>query len=54
MFNLFQADKIKCDIITIPNSILKKLEYLGYNLKKFSIKTVKDFCKDAKKAGLKN
>ena len=53
VYNLFQANKIQCDIITIPDSLLKKLEYLGYNLKKFSIKTVKDFCKDAKKAGLK-
>ena len=34
-------------------ALLKKLEYLGYDLKKFSIKTVKDFYKDAKKANLK-
>tara|TARA_B100001121_G_scaffold245427_1_gene220285 strand:- start:520 stop:1269 length:750 start_codon:yes stop_codon:yes gene_type:complete len=53
VYNLFEAEKIRCDIITMPVSLINKFKYLGYSLKKYSIKTVKDFCDDAKKAGLK-
>lgn len=51
VFNIFQAERTGCDIITVPNSILSKLKYLNKNLNSFSIDTVKMFYKDAKKAG---
>ena len=50
VFNIFQAERTGCDIITVPNSILSKLKYLNKNLNSFSIDTVKMFYKDAKKA----
>ena len=45
--------KIKCDIITVPTSILSKINLLGKNLEKYSVETVKMFYNDAKKAGYK-
>lgn len=53
IYNLVEADKYGCDIITVPSSILKKLNLLGKNLDKYSTETVKMFYEDAKKAGYK-
>ena len=49
--NIFQADKVGCDIITVPESILKKLHIVGTNLEEYSRQTVKEFHDDAVSAG---
>ena len=51
MLNIFQAEKVGCQIITVPNNILSKLKFIGKNLKAFSLETVKDFYNDAQAAG---
>ena len=51
VFNIFQAIKCKCHIITVPFDLLKKLKFYKYNLKKYSLETVKTFYTDARKAG---
>ncbi len=53
LLNIFQADEMGCDIITVTPDILKKLENVGYDLEKFSIDTVKMFFDDGQKAGYK-
>jgi transaldolase len=52
VFNIIQANKIGCHIITVGNEFLKKLKYLNYSLEKFSLDTVKDFYKSAKQSKL--
>ena len=51
--NIFQADKIGCQIITVPHSLLNKLDNLEKNLEDFSLETVKGFYSDAVSAGFK-
>ena len=51
ILNIFQAENLNCDIITVPNDLLNKLNNLDKNLEKFSRETVTDFFNDAKKAG---
>jgi len=51
LLNIFQADVIGCQIITVTNSILKKLSLVGYDLDEYSLDTVKMFYNDAKAAG---
>jgi transaldolase len=53
LFNIFQADRIGCQIITVSNDILKKLELVGYDLDDYSLDTVKMFYNDALAAGFK-
>ncbi len=53
ILNIFQANKINCQIITVPNDLLKKLNNLNKDLEYFSKETVMDFYKDAKSAGYK-
>ena len=48
-----QAAKLKCDIITVPISLLKKFNHLGKNLNVYSLDTIKGFYNDAKKAKYK-
>jgi transaldolase len=48
IFNIFQADKIGCDIITVPNDLLNKLNIVGKNLNDYSLETVQSFYNDAK------
>lgn len=48
VYNIFQADKVNCDIITVSPSFLSKLKYINYDLEKFSLDTVKTFYQDAK------
>ena len=47
LLNIFQADEIGVNIITITNDILSKLNLVGKSLKTFSLETVKMFRKDA-------
>ena len=51
LLNIFQADEIGCQIITVTNDILKKLELVDYNLNTYSLDTVKMFYSDAVSAG---
>jgi transaldolase len=51
VFNIIQADQIKCHIITATDDILKKLDLLGKDLSEFSLETVKMFFNDAATAG---
>ena len=50
LLNVFQADAIGCQVITVTDDILKKLELVGYNLDKYSLDTVKMFYNDALQA----
>jgi transaldolase len=49
--NIRQAEKIGVDIITITPDILKKLGLKHKNLEDYSLETVQEFYRDAKKAG---
>jgi len=49
-YNLLQAKKLGCHIITIPPSIIEKIENFGKSFKQLTLETVKVFLKDAKKA----
>jgi transaldolase len=51
LFNIIQADQIKCDIITATKDILNKLNLIGKDLSEFSLDTVKMFYNDAAAAG---
>ena len=51
LLNVFQADAIGCQVITVTNDILKKLELVGYDLDEYSLDTVKMFYNDAVAAG---
>src|SRR5258708_3644193 len=51
LLNIFQADAIGCQIITVTNDILKKLSLVGYDLTDYSLETVKMFHADAAAAG---
>jgi transaldolase len=53
LLNIFQADEIGCQIITVTNDILKKLELVDYDLNSYSLDTVKMFYNDALAAGFK-
>jgi transaldolase len=50
LLNIFQADEIGCQVITVTNDILKKLSLVGYDLDTYSLDTVKMFYKDAVEA----
>jgi transaldolase len=47
VLNVFQADEIGCQIITITNDLLKKLTLSGKDLDEYSRETVAMFYKDA-------
>lgn len=51
LLNIFQADEIGCQVITVTNDILKKMTLIGYDLENYSLDTVKMFYKDAVDAG---
>jgi len=53
LLNIFQADQIGCQVITVTNDILKKLSLVGYDLDQYSLDTVKMFYNDATSAGFK-
>lgn len=48
IYNIFQANKAGCHIITVPHSILKKFSLIGKNLEKYSVETARDFYLDSK------
>ncbi|WP_440634190.1 transaldolase [Candidatus Pelagibacter sp. HIMB1746] len=53
LFNIFEANNLKCQIITVTPDILKKIKLINYNLNKYSLDTIKDFYNDAKAVGYK-
>ena len=53
LINIFQANEIGCQIITVPHDILKKISIIGKNLDALSLETVQMFLNDATKAGFK-
>ncbi len=53
LLNIFQAQDCGCDIITVTNDLLKKLNMVGMDLGDLSLETVKMFYNDAKSAGYK-
>ena len=53
VYNVFEASKIKCHIITVTSDVIKKFSLYNYNLNKYSLDTVKDFRKDALKSNYK-
>jgi transaldolase len=51
LLNIFQADAIGCDIITVTADLLNKLALVGKDLDLFSLETVQMFHRDATAAG---
>jgi len=47
IYSIFEADKVGCNIITVPHEMLSKLDILGKNLEEYSLETVNQFYKDA-------
>ena len=52
-YNYLQAKKIGCHIITVPPSIIEKIENFGKSYKDLTIDTVKTFLVDSKKSKFK-
>ena len=52
-YNYTKANQIGCHIITIPPSIIEKIENFGKSFKKLTIETVKTFLTDSKKSKFK-
>ena len=53
VFNIIQAERSGCHIITCTSDILNKLKFLNYSLEEYSIDTVKMFYDDAAASGFK-
>ena len=53
IFNIFQAARCGCHIITVPDNFLSKLNLINKNLNLFSKETVQMFYKDALKSKFK-
>lgn len=51
IFNLIEAERLGCDIITIQNDILAKKKDFGKSLEERSLETVKQFNKDVQALG---
>jgi transaldolase len=51
LLNIFQADEIGCQVITVTNDVLAKLTLVGKDLDLYSLDTVKMFRQDAQAAG---
>ena len=52
-YNYLQAKQLKCHLITIPPSMIEKIENFGITKNKLSIITVKSFLSDSKKSKFK-
>jgi len=51
VFNLVQADRLGCHVITLTDDVLKRIPLIGKDLNEFSLETVKMFYNDAVAAG---
>ena len=52
-YNYIQAKQLKCQLITVPPSIIEKIEKFGKTFNKLTIDTVKNFLKDSRKSKFK-
>tara|TARA_B100000902_G_C26999207_1_gene759016 strand:+ start:48 stop:743 length:696 start_codon:yes stop_codon:yes gene_type:complete len=52
-YNYLQAKKLGCHIITVPPSIIEKIEKFGKTFDQLTKETVKAFLSDSKKSGFK-
>jgi transaldolase len=52
-YNYLQAKKLGCHIITIPPSIINKIQKFGKSYEKLTEETVKTFLQDSKKSNFK-
>ena len=52
-YNYIQAKKLGCQIITVPPTIIEKIERFGKSFQKLTIDTVKGFLIDTKKSNFK-
>ena len=52
-YNYIQAQKLKCNIITMPPKIIDQINVFGKSLKSMTIDTVKGFLADSKKSKFK-
>ena len=52
-YNYLQAKQLGCHIITVPPSIIEKIEKFGKSFSKLTNETVKGFLKDSKKSNFK-
>lgn len=50
-YNIMEADACGCEIITVQNDILAKLDNMGKDLNEYSLETVRGFYKDASSLG---
>ena len=53
VFNLVQAERCGCHIITMTPNLIKSTKDLGKDLDEYSLETVKMFYDDAAKSGFK-
>jgi len=53
VLNIYQADAIGCDIITVTSDLIKKLSLYKKNLDEYSLETVKMFYNDARSSNFK-
>jgi len=51
LLNIFHAEEAGCDIITVPNEFLAKLDLVDKDLSEYSRETVQGFFKDATASG---
>ena len=52
-YNYLQAKQMKCHLITIPPSIIEKIERFGKSFNQLTLETVKTFLIDSKKSNFK-
>ena len=52
-YNFIQAKQVGCHIITVPPSIIEKIEKFGKSFSQLTNETVKGFLKDSKKSNFK-
>ena len=52
-YNYTQAKQLGCQIITVPPSIIEKIEKFGKNFQSLTTDTVKGFLLDSKKSKFK-
>jgi transaldolase len=52
-YNYLQAKQLGCHIITVPPTIIEKIEKFGKSFQKLTLETVKAFLVDSKKSRFK-
>ena len=52
-YNYLQAKQLRCHIITIPPSLIEKIEKFGKSFNQLTVETVKAFLVDSKKSNFK-